>query len=220
MTELVSIVIPVFNGARFVADAVHAAQAQEYQPVEVVVVDDGSTDATVDVATTIPGIRLLRQENAGPSAARNAGIAAATGDLLTFCDSDDRFLPTKVGAQVDYLRAHPDDGCVLVGHRTFCEPGVELPPWERDDRGMQPQSAMVRRSVVDQVGAFDPEFRFMEGMEWLGRLRAAGIGIGVLDEVHVERRIHGGNLSYDRDLMQHHLLRVMRNRASSTRAER
>ena len=214
---VVSIVIPVFNGAQYLGEAIQAALGQDHPDVEVIVVDDGSTDATADVVATFPTVRYVRQDNSGPAAARNAGIGASHGSFLTFCDSDDRFRPTKVSAQVRYLDAHPEVGCVLVGHHTFLEAGIELPAWEREESGTQPQSALVRRQVIDEVGGFDPAFRFAEGIEWLGRMRAAGVGIAVLDEVHVDRRIHGGNLSYERGDMQHHLLLALQRRIASAR---
>lgn len=217
--DLVSIVIPVFDGERYVGEAIRAALDQDHTAVEVIVVDDGSTDATPAVVAEFPEVRYLRQPNAGPSAARNAGIDVARGAYVTFCDSDDRFRATKVGAQLRFLAAHPGVGCVLVGHETFFEEGVERPGWERDEPGTQPQSAMVRRSVFEQVGGFDPSFRFAEGMEWLSRIRAAGVQIAVLDEVHVERRIHGANLSYERGDMQHGLLLAMQRRLAAARKE-
>jgi glycosyltransferase involved in cell wall biosynthesis len=216
--ELVSVVVPVHDGERFVGEAIESVLAQTYAPIEVIVVDDGSTDGTADIIARYPSVRSLAQDNAGPSAARNAGIAVATGAYVTFCDSDDRFRPTKVAAQVAHLEAHPGTGCVLVGHATFYEPGVAPAAWERDEGGTQPQSVLARREVLDAVGGFDPTFRFAEGIEWLGRVRAAGITIDVLDEVHVDRRIHGDNLSYSRDDMQSHLLLAMRRRIAAQRA--
>jgi len=214
---LVSVVIPVHNDARFLTEAIEAVLAQTHEPIELVVVDDGSTDETPEVIDRYPAVRHLSQANAGPSAARNLGIDAATGAFLTFCDSDDRFRPTKVAAQLAFLDEHPELGCVLVGHDTFYEAGVERAAWERDEGGTQPQSVLARREVFEAVGGFDPEFRFAEGMEWLGRVRAAGIGIGVLKEVHVDRRIHGTNLSYSRDDMKSHLLLAMRRRIDASR---
>lgn len=214
---LVSVVIPVYNGGRFLAEAIDAVLTQTHGPIELLVVDDGSTDETPAVIDRYADVVHLRQDNAGPSAARNLGIEHATGEYLTFCDADDRFRPAKVAAQVAHLDAHPELGCVLVGHDTFYEPGVERAAWERDEGGTQPQSVLAHRRVFDAVGGFDPSFRFAEGIEWLGRVRAAGIGIGVLDEVHVDRRIHGSNLSYGRDGMQSHLLLAMRRRIDAAR---
>jgi glycosyltransferase involved in cell wall biosynthesis len=216
--ELVSIVIPVYNGARYLADAIECALHQTHSPVEVIVVDDGSTDDTTDVIARFAEVRCVSQANRGPAAARNRGVAMSVGGLVTFCDSDDRYRRTKVAAQVAYLREQPGAGCVLVGHETFYEPGVARAHWERDEGGTQPQSAMVRRAVFDDVGGFDPAFRFAEGIEWLARVQATGVIIGVLDEVHVDRRIHGENLSYNRGSMQHHLLLAMQRRISESRS--
>lgn len=209
---VVAVILPVFNGARFITEALSAVLAQDHRPLEVVVVDDGSDDGSADIAETFSGVRVLRRPNQGPAAARNAGIAASSAPLITFCDADDRYRPHKVGAQADYLCAHPEVGCVLVHHEVFIDPEVTRPAWLFDDDGVQPESAMTRRSVVDSCGAFDPQLRFGEGMEWLVRLRTNGVTIGVLPDVLVDRRIHGSNLSYDRRALQRTMLGAVRAR--------
>jgi len=214
----ISVVLPTRNRAALLPRALASVLRQTFADFELIVVDDGSTDDTPGVIDRYPEVRHLRCDNAGPSAARNLGVAEASGAFLTFCDADDRFRATKVAAQVDHLRAHPDLGCVLVAHETFYEPGVEEAAWERAEGGTQPQSVLARRCVFDAVGGFDQSFRFAEGIEWLGRVRAAGIRIGVLEEVHVERRIHGANLSYGREAMRSHLLLAMRRRIESGRS--
>jgi hypothetical protein len=115
------------------------------------------------------------------------------------------------------LEEHPTVGCVLVHHQTFFTEGVPRPEWLTDDEGVQPQSAMVRRSVIEQVGGFDPDYRLTEGLQWLSRMRDAGIGIDVLDVVCVERRIHGNNLSYQRAGLQHNMLRSLKARIDRNR---
>ena len=217
--DLVSIVIPTFNGERYLAEAIRSALEQDHSPVEVIVVDDGSTDGTPDVVARFTEVTYLRQENAGPSAARNAGIAVSTGAYLTFCDSDDRFRPSKVSVQLRYLEDHPEIDCVLIGHEMFLEPGIERPGWALDEARIQPESLMVRRRVVDAVGAFDPSFTFAEGIEWLSRMRSAGVGIAVIEDVQVDRRIHGGNLSYERADLKRGVVRVMQQRIAARRAE-
>ncbi|EWT04288.1 hypothetical protein N864_02135 [Intrasporangium chromatireducens Q5-1] len=214
---LVTVVVPAFNAEQFLGDALRALAAQDYPQVEIVVVDDGSSDQTNELATRTPGVHLVTQENAGPSAARNTGMAVGNGEFFTFCDADDRFRADKVSKQVRYLREHPEVGCVLVHHQTFFESDVTRPEWLTDEDGVQPQSAMVRREVVDQIGGFDPTYRFTEGFEWLGRMRDAGIGIGVLADVCVDRRIHHTNMSYERADLQHNMLRSLRDRLERNR---
>ena len=217
VAELVTVVLPAFNAAAHLDEALEALSAQEHQDLEVIVVDDGSDDDTAQIARRHDGVRVIQQANAGPSAARNAGIAAAHGDYITFCDADDRFRPTKVSAQVAYLREHPDVGCVLCQHETFFAEGTPRPEWLTDDEGVQPQSAMVRRSVVDLVGGFNPDYKLTEGMEWLSRMRDHGVRIEVVPGVHVDRRIHDRNLSYQRAGLQHNMLRSLRERIERNR---
>src|SRR5262245_58761478 len=105
---LVSIVVPVFNGADYLAECLDSLVAQDYQgEVEVVVVDDCSTDESADVGARYPRARVLRRDHEGLAPTRNAGIAASTGALIAFCDADDRYKPNKIRVQVDYLDAHP-----------------------------------------------------------------------------------------------------------------
>ena len=222
-TRLVSIVIPVFNGRRFVGEAIESALAQDYDPIEVIVVDDGSTDDSLEVARSFASVRCLRQDNQGPGAARNTGVAAAAGALVGFLDADDLLKPAKISAQVRYLDSHRSVGCVLTHQELRFDPGVAPPSWvdtrDRDDTGaagtpsgpeVAVASALVRRSLVDPVGWFDPSFRLSEDMDWLMRLRTAGVGIGVIEEPLLIRRVHGQNISYETRASQSQLLRAVR----------
>lgn len=108
-TAKISVVIPCYNRAGLIARAVASAVAQSHVPHEVIVVDDGSTDGSADVAASLPGpVRVLRQANSGASAARNAGIASATGDWVAFLDSDDEWHPDKLRLQLDAAARFPD----------------------------------------------------------------------------------------------------------------
>jgi glycosyltransferase involved in cell wall biosynthesis len=216
-SRLVSIIVPAFNSERYLDEALDALKRQDHPNIEVIVVDDGSTDGTAELVRRRPGVRLIQQPNSGPSAARNAGINVAKGEYLTFCDADDRFRPEKVSVQVTHLEEHPRVDCVLVHHETFFAEGTSRPGWLTDEEGVQPQSAMVRRSVIKRVGGFDPEYRLTEGLEWLSRMRDAGIGIDVLEAVCVDRRIHEDNLSYQRAGLQHNMLRSLRARIERNR---
>jgi Glycosyltransferases involved in cell wall biogenesis len=216
-TPLVSVIVPCYNAAAHLGDALDALAAQDHPQIEVIVVDDGSTDGTAALARRRPQVRLVCQANAGPSAARNAGIGIASGEFLTFCDADDLFRPHKVRVQAEFLQENPHVGCVLVHHETFFAEGTERPAWLTEDEGVQPQSAMVRRRVIDTVGGFNPEYRLTEGLEWLSRMRDAGIEIVALDDVCVDRRIHGSNLSYQRAGLQHNMLLSLRARIERSR---
>lgn len=213
---LVTVIVPVHDGERFLAEALESAFAQDYRPIEVVVVDDGSEDATGSVARSFDGVRYLRQARQGPAVARNAGVAASSGEFLAFLDHDDVWLPDKLTIQIGYLLHHPDVGCVLGRQELLLEPGVSPPAWLRPDRlfgdpgGIPFPSMVVRREAFDAVGPFDPTFRISEDTDWLIRCRRAGVRIEVLPHVVLRRRIHGSNLTHRAGGPERGLLRSIR----------
>ncbi len=224
MPTLVSVVTPVFNGARFLAEAIDSVLAQTYPTVEIVVVDDGSTDRTPEIIASYPNVHGLRQERAGQAAARNRGVAAATGEYVAFLDADDVMLPDRLERQVAYLRERPEYACVLGRQRIAVEPGVEPPEWVGKagvDGGeselVQPMSALVRRTALERIGPFDASFRYAEDVDWLFRAQDGDVGVGILDDVVVVRRIHGANLTYDVESCQREAVRALKGRIDRRR---
>ena len=131
MSPTVSVIIPTYNRAPFVGEAIESALAQTRPPLEVVVVDDGSTDDTADrVAHYGDRVVYVRQTNAGPATARNTGIGHARGDLIALLDSDDRWLPQKLEWQVP-LFDDPEVGMVHAGFRCFGSPAALATPHRR-----------------------------------------------------------------------------------------
>ena len=120
---LVSIIVPCHDHAQFVGEAIASAQGQDHPTIEVVVVDDGSTDESAAVIERCAGVRLVRQQNAGLAAARNAGIRESRGDFLVFLDADDRLLPHAVSSGFRALQAEPDAAFVAGGFRRIDEAG-------------------------------------------------------------------------------------------------
>jgi len=192
---LVSIVVPVYNSEAFLRETLESIFALEYEPFEVIVVDDGSTDGSGAIARSFPAVRYLRQENRGPAAARNAGIAVAEGEFVAFVDSDDLVLPHKLSVQVGYLLEHPEVTGVM-GRQVWITP----PPNAVRDRvwgdldGVQPLSMVIRRQPLLDVGCFDPALRVAEDTDLLVRLREHGYEFLVLPDVVMRRRYHGENL--------------------------
>jgi glycosyltransferase involved in cell wall biosynthesis len=172
---LVSVVVPVYNGARYLGPALESLLAQDYEPIEVIVVDDGSNDGSGDVARSFGGVRVCEQANAGPAAARNVGIAAATGEFVAFHDADDLVPPTRLTLQLDYLTRHPEIDCVL-GRQEWIDP----PPWLTRDAvygelgGIPTSSAVYRAPVLRELGGFDVSLRTGEDIDLLIRLRETG----------------------------------------------
>jgi glycosyltransferase involved in cell wall biosynthesis len=166
--SLVSVIIPCHNQARYLSEAIGSVLTQTYSPIEIVVVDDGSTDDTFEVATRHPEVRCVRQTNQGLSAARNAGLGASKGSYLVFLDADDRLLPQALEAGLECLNAHPE--CAFVyGHLQFIAsdgspcPTTKQVRVERDhcfellrgDYIWTPGVVMYRRAIFDSVDGFD-----------------------------------------------------------------
>jgi glycosyltransferase involved in cell wall biosynthesis len=194
---LVSVVIPAYNTDAYVGAALESVLSQDWRPLEVIVVDDGSTDGTADVIRSFDGVRYIWQENAGPGAARNTAIAAAGGDFIAVSDSDDLMAPGRLGLQARYLLDHLEVAAVL-GRQEW----MNAPPWlARDDvfgdlAGVPVGgSAMFRQGVLAAVGGYDPTFQLGEDTDLLIRMRELGHLYVVLPEVVLYRRFRETSLT-------------------------
>jgi glycosyltransferase involved in cell wall biosynthesis len=225
------VIVPVFNGAEFLAQALESVLTQDYEPLEVIVVDDGSEDASGEVARAHP-VRYLRRQHRGVAAARNTGVEAARGELVSFNDADDVWIAGKLRSQVQYLASHAEIDLVLGRMEVFVQPHTALPAWIPSGWLSAPQNGLLqtmlaRRDVFERVGPFDPSFLMGEDMDWLARTFDAGIGVAPLPEVVVRYRMHGANTTHrHREAMAPALMRVLRagaqrkrERAAGTGAE-
>ena len=182
---IVSVVIPIFNGAPFVAKAVESILAQGITGVEIIVVDDGSTDGTqavlAELATTV-GIVWFQQDHGGPARSRNRGIREASGEFIALLDCDDVWLPGKLEAQLAIMRARPEVGVVHTDYEVVNEEGrveerararYSQEPLVQAFAGGHtalPSTLLMRRSVLDQVGALDPDLYGSEDSDLTIRL--------------------------------------------------
>jgi len=210
--HLVSVIIPCYNDGRYLADAVDSVLAQSYRPVEVIVVDDGSTDNTADVARCYcDRVRLIQIPNSGPAAARNAGLRAASGEYVQFLDADDRLERRKLEHQVAFLDAEPQVGIVYGDVRYFSsdrlgarrlalrgEPSgsnahqswvATLAADTRPvlakllDQNICPVNCpLIRRDVISRVGLWNERLRAMEDWEYWLRCAAAGVAFAYNSE--------------------------------------
>lgn len=196
---LVSIIIPVFNRVDYLGQALTNVQQQTHPSVEIVVVDDGSTEDVAATVANFPAVQYVSQTNQGPSAARNHGISLSHGEYLAFLDSDDLWRPEKIERQVGHLLAHLEIDIVYTRAENFVEPGHERPPHlKAADIGTSIPCIMtmlLRRSFFDSVGGFARELTHGEDTDWIMRARDAGVREHTIDEVFLDRRIHDSNLS-------------------------
>lgn len=208
---LVSVVIPVYNGERFLRESLESVFAQSFLDYEIVCVDDGSTDGSCALLKQYGArLRVIQQVNAGQSAARNAGVEIAAGRFVAFLDQDDRWYPTKLAQQVAELTARPDvtmvhcnydrmdgEGRVLVAGVALVERESALAsPLGRliGEALVFPSAMMVRRDVFQRVGGFDPELRGFEDFDLMARLKQLG-PFALVDESGMAYRIHAGGFT-------------------------
>lgn len=186
----VSVIIPAFNRAHCVAHAVESVLAQTFQDVEIIAVDDGSTDGTAEVLEKFGDrVRLIRQKNRGVSGARNTGVKAARGEWIAFLDSDDRWHPEKLERQLNALQKYSAKVCftrcvnaqneilrdIDFIASTAREPEIFYVPDPVDSVCLSPrhpliQTMVAERAMLEQVGLFDESFHAAEDAEWIFRL--------------------------------------------------
>lgn len=212
---LVSVIIPVYNGAKYIAEAMESVRAQNYDLLEIIVVDDGSTDDTPSIVRSFEDIRYIHQANQGVAGARNTGIENSRGELIAFLDADDYWAANKLNIQVGCMLKHPRIGYTLGRQRNFLESGTSRPFWLREEHLLEEHTGflptlLIRRQIFDKVGLFNTNFRISEDVEWFSRVKDAGIPMMVVPEVVLYRRIHDANLSYQSKAGNPQLLRALR----------
>jgi glycosyltransferase involved in cell wall biosynthesis len=188
MSALISVIIPVFNGEQHLADAIGSGRAQDYEPKEILVIDDGSTDRTAKIAASFADVRYQRQERSGAGAARNAGVDLAQGDFLAFLDADDVWLPNKLSRQMRVFQNN-DVEAVFTHATQFRDEAQET----QARPGYFPGTMLIRRAAFLRVGYFATDRAVRETFEWQARALEAGLRYQLLPDVLYRRRIHSSN---------------------------
>jgi glycosyltransferase involved in cell wall biosynthesis len=222
MNPRVSVVIPAYNHAHFLGEAIESVLGQDYEPIEVVVVNDGSTDATAAVVAAFPSVTYVAQPNRGLAEARNAGLARCRGDLVVFLDADDRLLPGAVRTGVRVLTTDPSLSFAAGYSRFISADGTPQPTNQPLRRGDDPYVALLRRNsirnpamvifrrpIFDAVGGFDPAVNACADYELYLRI-SRDHTVAFHDEVVADYRKHGSNMSDNSALMLRELGIVMR----------
>lgn len=240
----VSVVIPAYNAARFLQEAVESVRKQTSLVHEVIIVDDGSTDDTAQVVVSLgQDIKYVRQQNAGPSAARNRGIAMASAPFVAFLDADDVWTENKISEQMAVLQANPAIGLVASDMAEIDMAGEIIRPSVLAAHGLlsffqalngTPVLQAVRRlaeknfiptgtviakkNLLVELGGFQPDIRYGEDLELWARI-AARAPIACLPRVHMLRRQHGANATQATAPMLRDLVKVMQHLRAACGAE-
>lgn len=201
--RLISVIIPVYNGERYLGESIESILAQDRRPIEVIVVNDGSTDNTETIARRYADhIIYIRQENRGPAASRNRGLQMSHGDIIGFLDADDLWSENKLSVQLARL-AEDRSVEIVVGLsqpmrlRTETEGKAMFEKWYDPFCALLLSAALFRNSVFEKVGLFDETLQYGEDTDWFMRVRERGISMAIIQEVSLYYRRHESNMTLD-----------------------
>jgi glycosyltransferase involved in cell wall biosynthesis len=212
----VSVIIPVYNGEKFLEDAIKSVFNQNYDNLECIVVDDGSQDLTPSIAGKFGQVVYVNQDNAGVAAARNCGVKKSSGEYLAFLDADDVWDIKKLATQISYMEGNPDIGYSFTKHKLFLDEGLdEFPAWvrihnEQEMTAYIPSSLVARRPVFEAVGYFDENYRVADDSDWFMRARDTGIKMGIVEMTLLYKRVHSRCLSSNTELTKKELLKIFK----------
>jgi glycosyltransferase involved in cell wall biosynthesis len=200
--RLVSAIIPVHNGERYLAEAINSVLTQSYASLEIIVVDDGSTDGSADVVRRFKGqVQYWPQRHSGAAQARNRGVELAVGDFLGFLDADDLWIENKVESQVAALNQDPELDMVFGYVKQFISPEVEGVVRQRIYCPENPMpgyyigAMLIRRDGFRRVGPFAAEWKIGDFIDWYTRAKEKQLKSSILPQVVSMRRIHTSNLT-------------------------
>ncbi len=214
---LVSVIMVVKNGERFFPLAVESVMEQEYEPIEIIVVDGQSTDRTAEIAKSIKEVHYHYQQDLGLANARNYAIQAARGKIIAFLDSDDLWAPDKLNIQLRYLAANPlVQGTIswlrfIVGQEYSPRNIPKKDHYQHDQIGYTPSALVARRELFQIVGQFNPEYSLNCDADWFVRLLDLKIPFAVIPKILLYKRIHDTNLSLDITKSRNEMMHILRN---------
>jgi glycosyltransferase involved in cell wall biosynthesis len=213
MNELISVIMPVFNGAAYLPYALKSVDVQGYDNLEIIVIDDGSTDGTAEISRSHPKVRYHYQENLGIAKAMNKGLQFAQGEFITFLDADDWWSDNKLNLQLKLLKesstqfiagyVQPVKFADTSGNRNFI-PVNE--PYSMLNLG----SALFRASVFKNIGDFDPDYKIMGDWDWLLRARESSVEMLIHSEVVLYYFLHDSNITKQRTALQHDSIKLFK----------
>ena len=201
---LISILIPTYNNGKYISQAIESVYAQNYDNMEIIVVDDGSTDNTKEVLKQYKDIKYFYVEHKGIPFVRNLALEKSQGEYIAFLDSDDYWLPEKLNIQMQYFKEHPDCEIVFTKYKNFFEEETlktnKKAMHEKLIENVMKQylpSSIVKKNLFERYGYFDENYKIGEDSEFLYRLLKKGINLKhYIDKIFYMRRLHRTNISF------------------------
>ena len=214
---LASVIMPVFNGEKYLREAIESVLGQTYEPIEIIVVDDGSTDNSAAVARSFDSrVQYVYQNNNGVGAALNRGIELSRGCFLSFLDADDLWKRDKLMHQMTVFEDNPDMDIVFGQVKQFYSPELDENQRKRIripaevERGFFKGSMLIKRDSFFRVGAFETRWKVGDFIDWYLRAMEKGLMSFVLNEVVMLRRIHADNMGIRERISQVDLVRILK----------
>ncbi len=222
---LISVIIPAYNGAAYLAEAIQSILNQTYPHFEIWVIDNGSKDQTAQIAKSFPEVHYVYSEVADTALARNKGILLARGSFFAFLDQDDVWQPDKLAKQLAYFEKNPSLSGVICQQQMVLQEGHSKPHWLKKEFLKTPQPAylpsalLVKRTAFEQTNLFDPIFSLSSDTDWFFKAKNRGVEIGLYPEVLLIRRIHNENASNQSTQNQKELFLIIRNSLQEKRTK-
>ena len=213
---LVSIILPVYNGQRYLQETLDSIRGQNYSNLELVVVNDGSTDDSLEILRGAKPDVLLDIENGGVAKARNIALQHVSGEFICFIDQDDLWNPDKTSLQVEAMKANPDYMYGICLQQFFVKEGEPLPAWckrewlDEPKEGALPSALMIRSEFLSDFDLFDESMPITSDVDMFFRLRDQAIPFFDIQQPLVRRRAHKFNQSSDTKMVRSEILRTIR----------
>lgn len=224
--QLISVIIPVYNCEKYLAEAIESVLSQADCNLDVVVLDDGSTDSSAEIAKQyLPHIKYFYQPNGGLASALNLGISKAEGEHIAFLDADDRWLPNKLCLQMKALEAEPTLDMVFGHMRHFFSPDLEetLRAKIALVEGVVPSyfkgAMLIRRESLSRAGLFDTQWKIGDFVDWYLKALEKGLKSFMISDLVMERRVHGNNMVITQKKFQSDYLRILKASLDRRRAK-
>lgn len=223
--HLISVIIPCYNAARYLAEAIESVLAQTYRPIEVIVIDDGSDDGSAVIAKKYADVKCIEQAHAGVCTALNSGIQRANGELLAFLDADDLWMPGKLTEQKAFLERNSIYNMVFGHVQEFFSP--ELAEDKRPSAVGRPEitpgylknTVLIWRRDWLRVGLFNTKLSLGDFIDWYERAKDLGLASAMLPQVVCKRRLHDQNSSLRKLDSRIDYLRIIKESLDRRRAE-
>ena len=223
---LVSVIVAVKNGERYLEEAVKSIFAQTYKNYEVIVVDGHSTDNTKKIAQSFEGVRYVLQRGPGISGGYNTGIDETKGEFIAFLSSDDLWTPDKLRTQINHMLQYPDIQFTVAKFKYFLEKGCKIPPGFKESLlgkthiGRIMETLVVRKSLFNSFQRFNVDFKVAEDVDWYSRANDSQIPMAVIDAVLLHKRIHDTNLSINAQTNTKNLLKIVKQSIDRKRSQK